>query len=134
MASSGTSTPSGKPQILVAEDDDALRRMMGHMLGDFAEVFLAPDGMEALMFLRRAERVPDLLVTDLMMPRLDGLALAKRLKDDARFGGMPVIILTAKGGATDVVAGINAGARHYLTKPFKRDDLLAKVKKVLGVS
>lgn len=126
-------TEPEKPQILVAEDDPALRKMMGHMLGEFAEVFLAPDGMEALMFLRRAERVPDLLVTDVMMPRLTGLELAKRLKDDPRFHQLPVIILTAKGGAPDVVAGINAGARHYLTKPFKRDDLIAKVKKALGI-
>ena len=120
-----------KPIVLVVEDDDALRKMLGHVLGELAEVHLAVDGMDALAWLRDSNVVPDLVVSDVMMPRLDGLALAQRLKMDARLSKVPVIFLTAKSTPKDVIAGIQAGARHYLPKPFQRLELLDKVKKVL---
>ncbi len=123
-----------RPQVLVAEDDEALRKMIGHFLSDLGiEVHMAGDGLTALEWLRNQERPPDLLVTDVMMPRLDGLALVQKIKSDPQLSRMPVIILTAKDRPTDVVTGINAGARHYLTKPFKKDELLAKVKRVLRI-
>jgi DNA-binding response OmpR family regulator len=62
-----------------------------------------------------------------MMPRLDGVSLAKILRKTTRLARMPILFLTAKGSAVDVVAGINAGARHYVTKPFKVSDVVAKV-------
>jgi CheY-like chemotaxis protein len=71
------------------------------------------------------------IVTDLMMPRIDGLTLAKTLKGDPNIGNIPVVMLTAKSGKMDMIIGINAGARHYVTKPFKAADLLDKVKKAL---
>ncbi|MCB9623543.1 MAG: response regulator [Sandaracinus sp.] len=120
-----------KPLVLVAEDDDALRKMLGHVLAEVAEVHLTADGMEALSWLRDSGRMPDLLISDVMMPRLDGLALAQRLKMDASLSRIPVIFLTAKSTPKDVIAGIQAGARHYLPKPFQRLELLDKVKKVL---
>jgi DNA-binding response OmpR family regulator len=76
---------------------------------------------------------PDLLVTDLMMPKKDGLTLVKEMKRDDRLKNVPAIILTAKSGPRDVIRGIQAGARHYLTKPFKSEELLDKVKKVLRI-
>ncbi|MEM1417866.1 MAG: response regulator, partial [Myxococcota bacterium] len=79
-------------------------------------------------------RPPDLIVTDLRMPRLDGLSLSRRLKADASLQHVPIIMLTAKGRPGDMVEGINAGARHYLTKPFKRDELLDKVRTVLRLA
>jgi len=123
-----------KPIVLVAEDDDALRKMLGHVLGEIAEVHLAVDGMDALAWLRDSNVVPDLVVSDVMMPRLDGLALAQRLKMDARLSKVPVIFLTAKSTPKDVIVGIQAGARHYLPKPFQRLELLDKVKKVLRLN
>jgi len=122
-----------KPLVLVVEDDDALRKMLGHVLGELAEVHLAVDGMDALAWLRDSNVVPDLVVSDVMMPRLDGLALAQRLKMDPRLSKVPVIFLTAKSTPKDVIAGIQAGARHYLPKPFQRLELLDKVKKVLRI-
>jgi DNA-binding response OmpR family regulator len=68
-----------------------------------------------------------------MMPRMDGLTLAKQLKEEPQTKRTPVIMLTAKNGARDVVAGINAGARSYITKPFKHDELIQKVKSVLNL-
>jgi len=67
-----------------------------------------------------------------MMPGLDGLAVAKEVKKDANLKSVPIIFLTAKTAAPDVIKGIQVGARHYITKPFKIEDVLAKVKKALG--
>lgn len=124
-------TPQRRHRILVAEDDDAVRKMIGHLLGDIADVTTAKDGMDALVALRDMDKMPDLIITDLMMPRLDGLGLLKQVRADETSKNIPIIILTAKAMPMDVVTGINAGARHYLIKPFKREELLEKVRKVL---
>ncbi len=120
------------PLILIVEDDTELLKMLGRMLSELAEVELARDGMEAVEKLRTGIN-PDLVITDLMMPRMDGLTLAKQLKQEPQTKKTPVIMLTAKNGARDVVAGINAGARSYITKPFKHEELLSKVRSVLNL-
>lgn len=106
--------------------------MMQRMLTSIADVSIATDGENALKLLASGS-LPDLLITDWMMPKKDGLTLVKEMKLDERLKRIPVVILTAKTGPRDVIAGINSGARHYLTKPFKPDDLIAKVKKVLRI-
>lgn len=123
-------TPAQRPRILIVEDDHDLLRMMQRMLTSIADVSVAADGEQALKALTTGTP-PDLLITDWMMPKKDGLTLVKEMKQDERLKRIPVVILTAKTGPRDVIAGINSGARHYLTKPFKPDDLIAKVKKVL---
>jgi DNA-binding response OmpR family regulator len=123
---------ASKPRILIVEDDQDLLKMMQRMLTTIAEVSTAGDGEHALKILQHGEQ-PDLLITDWMMPRKDGLTLVKEMKQDAVLKRIPAIILTAKTGPRDVIAGINSGARHYLTKPFKPDELISKVKKVLGL-
>jgi CheY-like chemotaxis protein len=130
MTSLGTSG-GAKPKILVVEDEADVRKMLGYILGTLGEVTLAADGMDAYARLKEGF-VPDVIVTDLMMPGMDGLQLAEKLKSDPVFKGIPIVMLTAKSGAKDVIAGINAGARHYVTKPFKTDELLGKVRKALG--
>jgi len=123
--------PRQNPYILVAEDDPDLLRMLGKMLETVMEVVTAPDGMEAFKVLKSGTRLPELVVTDVMMPNMDGLELVRQMKADERMKRIPVIMLTAKSGPKDVVTGINVGARHYVTKPFKQDELLEKVRKVL---
>ncbi|MDD9939967.1 MAG: response regulator [Myxococcales bacterium] len=118
------------PKILVVEDDADLLHMIKTMLRTIGEVTLANDGQEALDLLKGGFR-PDVIVTDLMMPRMDGLTLAKSLKNDPNIGNIPLVMLTAKSGPMDMITGINAGARHYVTKPFKAADLIDKVKKAL---
>jgi DNA-binding response OmpR family regulator len=89
--------------------------------------------MEAYQYLTGGQQpAPRLIVTDVMMPRLDGMQLVARLRAEPRLAAIPVIMLTAKGTPRDVIQGINSGVRHYITKPFKQDDLLSKVKKTLG--
>jgi CheY-like chemotaxis protein len=88
--------------------------------------------MEALELLQRGLR-PDVIVTDLMMPRVDGIKLCEQVKKNPQTSKIPVIMLTAKGTPRNVIEGINVGARHYITKPFKTEELITKVKKTLGI-
>jgi len=75
---------------------------------------------------------PDMMLMDVMMPHMDGLVLAGKLRAEKRFKGVPIIFLTGLDSPRDVVQGINSGARHYVTKPFKIQDLLAKIAKAMG--
>ena len=119
------------PRILLVDDDRGLLIPLAEQLRlDGFEVTTARDGDEALRRLDTAW--PDLLIIDLMMPRMDGLTLAKTLKGDPNVGNIPLVMLTAKSGPMDMITGINAGARHYVTKPFKAADLIDKVKKALN--
>jgi len=122
-----------RPLVLVIDDDRDLARMVSIMLAELAEVTLAHDGTEALEHLRDG-LLPDAIVTDVMMPQMDGITLARYLKRDPKTARIPVIMLTAKNGPTDIIAGINAGARHYVTKPFKKEQLLEKVRRALAFS
>lgn len=122
---------SQKKLVLVAEDDESVRTMLVRALSTVYEVEAFADGISAV---RRLERLPapDLVISDVMMPGMDGFALAKRTKADPKLQNIPFVFLTARTTAQDVIQGIQAGARHYVTKPFKLDDLLGKVKKILG--
>lgn len=124
-------TRNDRPKILVVEDEEDLRRMLGVILGTVGEVTTAVDGMDAYVRLTGGF-LPDVIVTDLMMPRMDGLTLAAKLRASPTLSRVPLVMLTAKTSARDVIAGINAGARHYVTKPFKTEELVGKVRKALG--
>ncbi|MCB9595764.1 MAG: response regulator [Sandaracinaceae bacterium] len=123
---------AARPRILVAEDDPDLLRMLEHVMRALGDVVTAVDGQDALEKARATP--PDVIVTDVMMPRMDGITLAKQLKGTPGLANVPVVMLTAKTGPRDVIAGINAGARFYVTKPFKTEDLVAKVRKALGAA
>ena len=123
---------TSRPKIFVVEDEEDVRAMVTRILGTFGEVTSARDGNEALTLLG-AGPAPDIIVTDLMMPRMDGLSLAKELKKVPHLARVPVVMLTARSRPGDMIEGINAGARSYVTKPFKAEDLIAKVKKALGL-
>jgi CheY-like chemotaxis protein len=124
---------SSRPRILVVEDDEDLLRMMYRMLSLIGDVAMAADGEHAMQLLQKGP-LPQLVITDWMMPRKDGLTLVKEMKAHDQMKNIPVVLLTAKSAPRDVIAGINSGARHYLTKPFKPDDLINKVKKVLRLA
>lgn len=120
-----------RPRILVVEDDETLCTMVARMLSPLGEVRTAFDGIEALRMVR-GDFTPELIVADIMMPGMDGLSLTKRLKADRSTARIPVVLLTAKDRPQDVIDGINSGARHYVTKPFRQEELLDKVKRALG--
>jgi two-component system response regulator MprA len=116
------------PSVLVVDDDAPVRRMLERTLGaEGYEVDSAPDGGAALAAVERA--VPDLLVIDVAMPGVDGLALARRLRGKRL--DTPILMLTARDGVADRVAGLDAGADDYLVKPFAPEELLARVRALM---
>jgi DNA-binding response OmpR family regulator len=114
------------PVVLVVDDDSDIRAMLVRALGSTYTVYEARDGLEARELLDRIPP-PDAIVSDVMMPKLDGFGFAKLLRKDAALQRIPILFLTARGSPTDVVGGINAGARHYVTKPFKLTEVLSKL-------
>ncbi|BCB89089.1 GGDEF domain-containing response regulator [Phytohabitans suffuscus] len=116
--------------ILVVDDDQDIARFVSVNLKIHGfEVVLAGDGQEALDLVER--RHPDLAVVDLMMPRMDGLELTRRLRANPMTSALPVIMLTAKGMTVDKVVGLTAGADDYLVKPFDTLELIARVRSTL---
>lgn len=127
---SASSGQEAKKRVLVVEDDDSIATMLVKMLSQKYEVERARDGGEGLATADRFR--PQLVILDVMMPGLDGYGVAQRLRLVPTLKNVAIIFLTAKGGPMDVVKGIQSGARFYVSKPFKMDDLLQKVKKALG--
>jgi DNA-binding response OmpR family regulator len=120
-----------KRRILIAEDDPAISVMLAKVLSQQYDVVVVNDGKAALA--RAGETpTPDLLLLDVMMPGLDGHGVAAAVRRLPGLKAIPIIFLTAKTGPAEVIKGIQSGARHYITKPFKIEDLLQRVKKVLG--
>jgi DNA-binding response OmpR family regulator len=120
-----------KPTILVADDEEDVRELVAYRLTRSGyEVIGAVDGEEA--FRLATEHVPDLMVLDVMMPRLDGYELTRRVRAEESLRLVPVILLTARSQETDVSRGFEVGADDYLRKPFNPDELVARVRAVLG--
>ena len=114
-------------KIVIAEDDDAIAHMVNMALGDAGFLCLrARDGEEALKLVKAHD--PDLLVLDVMMPRVDGLEVARRLKADVMWSRTPILMLTALASTDDQVAGLEAGADAYMAKPFDLREMSARVR------
>jgi two-component system response regulator MprA len=116
------------PRILVAEDDQRLRESLARVLTfEGYAVDFAADGLEALT--TTADKHPDVIILDVMMPNLDGLTACRRLRSSG--DRTPVLMLTARHEVGDRVAGLDAGADDYLVKPYSLDELLARVRALL---
>ncbi|MFH9011010.1 SpoIIE family protein phosphatase [Streptomyces sp. NPDC017943] len=119
--------PAGSARVLVADDNADMREYLSRILaGAGYEVITVTDGIEALHAVRRD--LPDLVVSDVMMPRLDGLGLVARLRAEARTAAVPVLLLSARAGQEASIEGLHAGADDYLVKPFAAAELLARVR------
>ena len=117
-------------RLLLVDDEPGLRIAVKTYLEDEGfHVSTANDGEEG--WTAAQELLPDVVITDVMMPRCDGYGLLKRLRADERLGGTPVIFLTAKGMTADRIAGFQAGADDYIPKPFDPDELVARVRNVV---
>jgi len=118
------------PRILIVDDNETNRDILVTRLGVHGyDLRQAADGEEALVAAK--ELLPDLILLDVMMPKLDGFEVCKRLKGDTSLPFMPIILCTAKADSKDVVTGLEAGADEYLTKPIEQMALVARVKSVL---
>jgi signal transduction histidine kinase/CheY-like chemotaxis protein len=123
-ADRGTGEP-GRPLVLVADDNADMRAHLTRVLGERFSVLAASDGGQALELARRYQ--PDLLLTDVMMPGLDGFALAAAVRADPELAPLPVIMLSARAGIEAASDGLIAGADDYLVKPFSSADLVNRV-------
>jgi signal transduction histidine kinase len=112
-------------RILVADDNADMREYLTSLLGRRFEIECVSDGLAALEAVRKA--APDLLITDVMMPRLDGFGVVRELRADPRTAALPIIMLSARAGEEATVEGIEGGADDYLIKPFSARELLARV-------
>jgi DNA-binding response OmpR family regulator len=117
-------------RILVADDDPTIAAMLRRYLEREFDVDVAVDGPSAIALASKLPS-PDLLLLDVMMPGLDGLGVAQRVRMLPQLARVPIIFLTAKTQPQDLIRGIQAGARHYVAKPFKLEDLLLKIRKSL---
>jgi two-component system phosphate regulon response regulator PhoB len=119
-----------KETILVVEDEEDIRELLKYNLEkEGYQVFGAATGEAALKNVR--DRLPDLILLDLMLPGIDGLEVCRRLKGEAQTRHLPIVMLTAKGEEADIVTGLELGADDYVTKPFSPRVLLARLRAAL---
>jgi signal transduction histidine kinase/DNA-binding response OmpR family regulator/serine phosphatase RsbU (regulator of sigma subunit) len=116
----------GRARVLVADDNADMRGYIAELLAAEHDVVTVADGQAALEAAR--ETPPDLVLTDVMMPRLDGFGLLRALQEDPATTHVPVIMVSARGGEDRTVEGLEAGADDYLVKPFSARELLARVR------
>ena len=120
--------------VLIVDDEQHIRLLIEQTLeeltDDGVELYTASDGEEALAAIEAQS--PDLVFLDVMMPKRNGLEVARAVRDELGKADTHIVLLTAKGQAVDREAGLAAGANRYLTKPFDPDELLAIAHEVLG--
>lgn len=125
------------PHVLIAEDDEDISRLLEAKLRSAGfEVTLFEDGEACWTYLERIDSVddalPDLLILDVMMPKLDGFRILGRINESGTLRDLPVLMLTARSRETDVVRGLELGATDYVAKPFSVSELAARANKLIG--
>ena len=120
--------------VLIVDDEQHIRLLieqtLEELLDEGVELYTASDGDEALAAIEA--QLPELVFLDVMMPKRNGLEVARAVRDELGQADIHIVLLTAKGQAVDREAGLAAGANRYLTKPFDPDELLAIAREVLG--
>lgn len=123
------SNKEGFSTVLIVDDNDDMRRYLRTLLTGKYYVIEATDGESGLKVAR--ESVPDIIVSDVMMPVMDGLQFCRKIKDDTMTSHIPVILLTARSTEDQQVEGLSSGADAYMTKPFSATVLLARIDNLL---
>jgi YesN/AraC family two-component response regulator len=117
------------PLLLIVEDNLDVRKYIVEILGDVYKIVEACDGEDGLT--KSFEEIPDLIISDIMMPKTDGIRLCKALKADSRTSHIPLILLTAKTTLKEKIEGLEIGADDYIMKPFEAQELQARIKNLL---
>jgi len=118
-------------RILIVDDEPNIVVSLEFLMKrEGFETIVAGDGEAALAAV--ADRSPDLVVLDVMLPKMNGFEVCQRIRSDPRRQGLKILMLTAKGRDTEVAKGIGLGADAYVTKPFSTKDLVAQIKQMLG--
>ncbi len=117
------------PAIVIAEDNEDIRDYLEEQLREYYTIYSAANGSDALELI--VKHNPDIIVTDIMMPVMDGLTLCRKVKNDIRISHIPIILLTAKDSFSDRNEGYKSGADSYLTKPFTGEIILSRIKNLL---
>ncbi len=125
----GNKFPDYTPVLLHVEDNPDLLNYLRSVLGGSYQILAARNGREGLE--KALEHVPDVILSDVMMPEMDGFELCEKLKTDLRTSHVPVVLLTAKASVQDKIEGLQHGADAYLMKPFQREELLAVLKNLM---
>ncbi len=118
-----------KYTVLLVEDNDEVRKYIADCLEPYFFVIQASDGKMGLT--KATDKIPDIVVSDIMMPKMDGLELCKRIKEDMLIGHIPVILMTAKSLTVHIVEGYTTGADDYIVKPFNIDVLIYRIKNII---
>ncbi|MEO1202987.1 MAG: response regulator, partial [Pseudomonadota bacterium] len=119
----------GAADVLIVEDEAELRGFLVETIGERYRVRAESDGAAALAAIR--ENAPDIVVSDVMMPAMDGFELLRAIKTDERTSHVPVVLLTAHGDSSNLMRGLEEGADEYLTKPFNADELMLRLRNLL---
>jgi DNA-binding response OmpR family regulator len=122
-------TDTHKTSLLIVEDNDDFRNFLINCLKGTYQVFDAPNGKEALEIL--AHQSIQIVISDVMMPEMDGMELCRKIKTDIRYSHIPVILLTARTADEHELSGLKEGADDYITKPFNLEILLLRIQKIL---
>jgi signal transduction histidine kinase/DNA-binding response OmpR family regulator len=120
----------GQAIMLIVEDNPDLRNYMASIFENQYQLVMAVDGEDGLA--KAIEYVPDIVISDLMMPKLDGLGFCEKLKNDERINHIPVVMLTAKASISDKLIGLKFGADDYLSKPFNKEELTLRVSNLVN--
>ncbi|WP_394335010.1 two-component regulator propeller domain-containing protein [Niastella yeongjuensis] len=129
IAGNGSSQNQEGPLVLLVEDNDELRSFIKAQLSEYYRVETAGNGEEGLQ--KAISLIPDLIVSDIMMPKMDGLQMLDKVKNDVTTSHIPVVLLSAKYSIESQIEGLHYGADHYITKPFNNEFLIASIDNLL---
>lgn len=118
-------------KILIIDDKPSISRLIVQVLNKTFNVTTKEDGLQALAWLQGGS-IPDLIITDLQMPNMDGVEFIRRVKESGFFRNIPVVVLSSKDSSNDRIKCLKMGAEDYLVKPFNPEELLIRVERILN--